>query len=156
MTQLRLAPISEAAIVEVLANLSADDAQELHAAGIADAHAEFVRAACLATYAGACYAEQQCIAVFGVTPHPNDPAVGICWMIGTEGVKQHPRQWMRLSHSVVRIMQRHAVVLLNLVYCGHARAIRWLECLGFTLHRDQPCGPGGAFIPFVMQGAADV
>jgi hypothetical protein len=150
--KLALHPISDAAIDYVLEHLSAEDAAELAAAGPHDWHQHFRDAAAHALTAGTITtAAGTPIAVYGLTPHVSAEGVAIPWMMGTDGVIEHARDFAAISLAVVDEMRQCAAVLINAVHARHTRAVRWLEWLGFHVKHSERVGPGNEFIPFEMR-----
>lgn len=133
-------------IVPIAADLCAADLAELDAAGIADAAAMLREAVPWCLWAQVAEWDHKPIAIFGVRPHER---LGVPWMLTTchmDGA----------ASSAVAIAARRAVMrmrsdfskLANLVHRRNKRAIRFVEALGFTVHRDTPRGPNAEFYLF--------
>lgn len=75
------------------------------------------------------------IAIYGGGPHPNDPTVGIPWMLGSDGIKHHWVWFLRHTPEIVWSVQQHYPVLWNLVDVRNTVHIRWLKWCGFTFGR---------------------
>lgn len=133
-------------IVPIAADLCAADIAELDAAGIADAAAMLREAVPWCLWVQEADWNGKPIAVFGVRPHQG---IGVPWMLTT-------RHMERAASAAVAMAARAAVVrmrrdfsrLCNLVHRRNERAIRFVEALRFTVHRDTPRGPGEEFYLF--------
>lgn len=77
--------------------------------------------------------------VYGVAP-TSDPRVGSPWMLATPDLRRIRKFFIQHGGLEVRLMQQTFPVLWNRVHKGNTCAIRWLESLGFTIHRDKPRG----------------
>lgn len=135
----------------VLANLSADDRAEMVAAGFEplDRLDDFLGALDSDGALGGCIeVDGKPAAIYGVRTAPD--GAGVIWMVGTEAVVDSAHGVARITAQVVIEARSRWPVLFNRVWAHHARALRWLEWLGFHLARE-PDDEG--FIPFYMEGA---
>ena len=77
---------------------------------------------------------------------------GIPWMLTSNLVSQHYREFLRRSPGLLKDMQKEAIVLLNTVDVRNKISIKWLKWLGFTIHDPVPFGPDDMlFHPFIME-----
>lgn len=57
--------------------------------------------------------------------------LGAPWLLGSDVIERHWREFLRLSvHWLAQLLKRYAV-LRNIVDCRNTVAIRWLRWLGF-------------------------
>ncbi len=134
------------AIDELAANLHPDDAAELAAAGtnlhqaLRDAPLQALRW------------HDQLVCLFGCVRHPVEAAVGIPWMLCTQALHEVPaRQMALISRAVVIEWRAEFRALCNMVHRRNARALRFVNWLGFTVN-NEPCGPGQEFFIFDWSG----
>ena len=77
---------------------------------------------------------------------------GIPWMLTSNLVNTHYREFLRRGHELVSDMKKEAVILINTVDTRNKPSIRWLRHLGFTVHNPVPFGPDDMlFHPFIME-----
>lgn len=88
------------------------------------------------------------VCLFGAEPLPGVCDVGVPWMLCTKHLQAVPRRAMAaVSAAVVAAWRGEFRRLNNLVHRHNNQSIRFVEWLGFTVHRE-PTGPGGAFFVF--------
>ncbi len=77
---------------------------------------------------------------------------GIPWMLTSNLVDTHYREFLMRGKSLIIDMKKEAVILLNMVDARNRKSIRWLKWLGFTVHDPVPFGPDGMlFHPFILE-----
>lgn len=77
---------------------------------------------------------------------------GLPWMLTSDLVDQHYREFLRRGSKYLVDMQKEAIVLINMVDVRNKKSIRWLKWLGFNIHDPVPFGPDGMlFHPFIME-----
>ena len=92
------------------------------------------------------------ICIWGVGKITHLSKEGIPWMLTSNLVDTHYREFLRRGPELVMNIKKEAVVLLNMVDSRNKRAIRWLKWLGFIIHDPVPFGPDGMlFHPFIME-----
>ena len=75
---------------------------------------------------------------------------GVPWLLTGPACERHKKRFLVESRRQVRRMLGEAAPLINYVHADYARAVRWLEWLGFTL--DAPAKINGAsFRRFFME-----
>lgn len=144
-------PLTEQAVDFVLAHLRATDREEMKASGLKYPREAFLHAMRQAPYCGAMVSGGVPIAIFGVNPLEGEPDVGLCWLVGTDGVRAERIGFARCSRRVLEGMRECFPVLRNWVFSRHAGTIRWLRWLGFEID-ETPVGPGGQFYAFGQGG----
>lgn len=70
------------------------------------------------------------IALGGCSPLPADPAVGLPWMLGTEGITRRWRAFGRLTPAIWGTVERDYRFLWNMVDAHNRLHVRWLEWSG--------------------------
>lgn len=136
------------------ANLCAADLAELRAAGIDDALTMLQHALPECLWVQEATWEGETVAIFGVRPMQD---AGVPWMLTTTAMDRAGHAAVALAaRRAVRRMQREFPRLLNMVHRRNERAIRFVQALGFHVHRDQPCGPGGEFFLFEWERACAI
>lgn len=81
--------------------------------------------------------------IFGVGTLNVLAGVGSPWLLGSDAVWQHRKEFMRQSRVWLRQLSARYQVLRNVVDCRNAASIRWLGWLGFRFsqpfdHRGRP------------------
>ena len=77
---------------------------------------------------------------------------GIPWMLTSNFVDEHYREFLRRSKGHLQDMKKEAVILTNMVDARNKKSIKWLKWLDFTIHDPVPFGPDGMlFHPFIME-----
>lgn len=143
---LQILPLTVDRIAAVAADICAADQAELDAAGIADTVGMLLQAVPECAWVNEARWDGAPVAIFGVR---SVGGMGVPWMLTTchmDGA----------ASSAVAIAARRAVMrmrsdfskLANLVHRRNKRAIRFVEALGFTVHRDTPRGPNAEFYLF--------
>lgn len=139
---LTISHADDSAIDELAGQLHPDDAAELAAAGT-NLHQALSNAPLQALrWHG------RLVCLFGCVGHPNEVTAGIPWMLCTKTLPEVPaRQMALISRAVVSEWRTEYLALCNMVHRRNARAIAFIQWLGFTV-REQPCGPGQEFYMF--------
>lgn len=136
---------TEADAVELAPRMREDDAREVMASsGRAplDALHESLR---VSLWSWSLVIEGRVVAIWGVASGDSGE-VGYPWLLTSDLVERHKREFLELSPVVVRVLLRTFPVLVNYVDARYRRAIRWLERLG--AHLDEPVPFGLAGLPF--------
>lgn len=155
MVEVRIEPVTHAALVHVAANMRGADRAEVWAAGHRTPREALERAVDLSTLAWVGYGDGEPAAAWGVAPASLLGETGIPWLLGTDAIERHPAAFLRRCRGLLADMSRDFLVLRNLVDLRNRTSIRWLKWLGFTLEPPVPHGPDRLpFHPFWRQ--ADV
>lgn len=140
---MNLAPLTEAGLAHVLANLTEEDRAEFDASGLAESiETVFTEGWLRSDLSGQVEDDGVAVAIFGCVS--NGEGVGIPWMVATPGFRAKPRRAMELSHQVIKDMQARCRVLTNWVHARHTYAMRWLPRIGFKIGAEA-VGPAGEF-----------
>lgn len=86
------------------------------------------------------------LAVFGAAPVSLLDGIGSPWLLGTEGMFEHPRTLVADGRRYLQRMQAIYSELFNYVDARNDRSIRWLKRIGFTVQPARPYGAMG--LPF--------
>lgn len=96
------------------------------------------------------------IALFGVAPLPEAPAIGAPWMMASPRLERVARPFLRRCRGWVGHLGREFLMLTNAVDARNALHIAWLRWCGFTFLRRFPAGPDGLpFLEFVRLSPCD-
>jgi hypothetical protein len=68
--------------------------------------------------------------IFGCATTP-DPSIGVPWMLGTDALKDSPREFIQKCKLWVKGFSKQFPVLKNFVYAKNELHIRWLKWCGF-------------------------
>ena len=94
----------------------------------------------------------QIVCIFGVAPHCLLLDSGTPWLVGTDLIERHARQFLRHSRPYLAEILALYPRLSNFVDASNTHAVRWLRWLGFFLDGPSPVGPRGApFYRFTME-----
>lgn len=89
----------------------------------------------------------QPIGIGGVGPWHDGSGDGCPWLLGTDRILQHQREFLRISLEYLGYMQAAYNNLYNYVDCRNKASIRWLKWLGFQFESPAPRGVAG--LPFM-------
>lgn len=78
--------------------------------------------------------DENIIAVFGVSIHPTDKAIGIPWLLGSQMLHNLKYRIVKYSSLIVETMFffDEVTLLTNYASIYHTEAIKWLTWLGFS------------------------
>lgn len=139
---LSIEPAHAGAVAELAADLCEADAAELLAAGL-QLEQDLAGVECQALRI-----DGRLVCLFGLAGHPVAEGAGIPWMLCTRALDLVPPRWLALqARQVVNGWRAERSLLVNMVHRKNRRALRFVEWLGFDVHR-QPAGPGGEFFVF--------
>lgn len=99
----------------------------------------------------AVYINGELIAILGLVITSMITGHGVPWLLGTDGVVTHSREFLLNSKDVVNELKRKCPNMYNYVHDKNTVSIRWLKWLGFNLEPARPFGVAGEkFIRFTM------
>ena len=61
--------------------------------------------------------------------------VGRIWMLCSDKIEERQKSFVKFSYDVVEYFQNKYYLLENIVPVEHTKTIKWLEYLGFFIHR---------------------
>ena len=127
-------------LVRVLQNLRRQDRVELLASGTLDPLAQFR----WARENGQCWAvllpSGAACAVGGIIPVAGSDNAAV-WLMGTDELTQHWREFLRRSRAYVDALHEIRPVLFNRVHADNEIHLRWLRWAGFII-LPEPCFVG--------------
>lgn len=83
------------------------------------------------------------VAIMGVVKNSTLTDNGIPWLLGTDNIVKHRREFLDASPSVLEAMTDVCPNLVNHVYVKNTVSIRWLKWLGFKIEEAKPFGVNG-------------
>ncbi|MHC6528866.1 hypothetical protein [Vibrio proteolyticus] len=95
----------------------------------------------LSDWALCCYSNGELLGVFGLMQTNVLADIAAPWMIGTNAIYRHQKEFMQASRESLEWMKVRASTLEYFVYCKHATAVRWLQRLGFNFGEVVTIGP---------------
>jgi hypothetical protein len=148
----------EADIDTLVANLRAADRAEMIAAWGSEVRRGVALSLRTSSHAWAGEIDGELAGLFGVAPGSWLGGVGIPWLLTTDAVEKAPRAFIKANRRYLARMRAAYPRLHNLVDSRHTVAVRWLEYLGFTVHRQHPVPVGAQRVPFYRfeMGVSDV
>ncbi|ODS22508.1 hypothetical protein AB835_13790 [Candidatus Endobugula sertula] len=92
------------------------------------------------------------IALFGVVPLSDTPAIGSIWALTTENVELPSvyRPWFKISKQLVHSIGKPFDRLENLVHEKNTKAIKFIHLIGFKILDEPKVIKGERFFPFYM------
>jgi len=97
-------------------------------------------------------ADGEIVCIFGVSSSNLLAGVGQPWLMGTDLIVKHSREFIRRSRPCVRKMLEIYSHLENYVDVRNEKAIAWLKYIGFSFDDPQPFGfKGLPFMRFEMR-----
>ena len=82
----------------------------------------------------------QPVAVLGVRPLEAFSRIGIIWLLGTDGLGNMKKFFLRISKPIIKYLMDGYDVVFNYVDNRYLGALRWMEWCGFTVHAPEPFG----------------
>lgn len=147
-------PVDDAVIRHVAEGMREADRVEIWAASHGLPEPVLRRSVGMSEQADALFVAGVPIAIFGLVRDNRQQGTGIPWLLGTDGIERHAKEFLRTAYPVVQRMRKITPFLMNFVHADNEKSTRFLEHLGFTLHDPIPFGPDGApFRYFYMGGA---
>lgn len=132
VNKLRVIAAEDHHLVHVSENLRTADLEDFAGAGMVDPLGGFREAAAV----GRCWAvllpDGVACAVGGVIPS-GDPLEGICWMMGTDELTRHSREFLRRVPDYLDALHELYPLIGNLTRQSNTLHRRWLQWAGFTL-----------------------
>ena len=80
------------------------------------------------------------VAIMGVVKNSTLTDNGVPWLLGTNNIKKHYREFLGTSHEVLNAMLNVCPNLVNHVHADNKVSVRWLKWLGFKLEQAAPFG----------------
>ncbi len=136
---------------QIIGKMRESDIEELKASYETEPNMVLLESWWRSTYKWAILADREVVAVCGVVAEPDDPAVGIPWLLGTDDVSKIPHSFNRRAREVLDKALTLRPKLANYVMKENVKSVRWLKWLGFSLLPAIPYGPNNVlFHPFYM------
>lgn len=151
MATLTVHPATPERVAYVLAHLRAADRREVELASGKPADEIMRESVALSDWAMVAEVDGVPAILYGLARI--DAKTGAPWMVATDDIRKVRRQFVQACRTEVDVMAASYPDLRNLVARFNRCSIRWLEWLGFTIHRARGIGPGGQFYLFTKGGA---
>jgi hypothetical protein len=133
------------------------DRDEVEAGSGMPAEDVLVLAVAHAKKAHAWILDGELVAISGISGSLVDQAVGVIWMLASDGVDRVPKLLLKGQRQYVRDLLQGHDMLLNFVDNRNIKAQRWLRWLGFQVGDPRPFGAAGLlFRPFVMSAHGEI
>jgi RimJ/RimL family protein N-acetyltransferase len=84
--------------------------------------------------------EEQVIGMFGVVPCPFHYGKGIAWLLSSDELLNHTKQFLKECPKWIDDMQQGYDTLYNYVHIDNKVSIRWLKYFGFVITKELPYG----------------
>lgn len=80
------------------------------------------------------------VMIFGLVKPSALSDIGVPWALGTDGVFNGTREFLKRSVVLRDMMLEECSMLTNHVHCDNRQSIRWLKWLGFKFDDPAPYG----------------
>lgn len=77
------------------------------------------------------------VGVIGLKPYDQYSNICAPWMLGTDGLNDISKFFLKISKPIIKEMLLYCDVLLNYVDSRYEKAIRWLKWCGFTVDAEK-------------------
>lgn len=128
-------------IHELAVNLRHADREELNALGHSEFEKVIADSVASSKKSWAAFVDGRVALIAGVAVHPTDENIGIPWMLGTDLLLAHKKQFVRITSPYLALVSEGFVCLANAVHVRNSVSIAWLKRLGFTINDAAPFGP---------------
>ena len=115
------------------AGLRQQDEDEVRAAGHDDGTSALLASVKASDMAFTIWVDGEAAGIFGVAKHPEDPQIGIPWMLGTDRLLRARRALVYESRPWIDFLNERYPLLTNIVHSQNDVSIRWLKAMGFTM-----------------------
>ena len=127
---------------ELVQNMRAEDRAEVEATGD-DPKSALLHSIERSTEAWTAFADGRVICMFGIAPPTILSDMAVPWLLTAEEMPKHKRIFLSRSRQVVEDWRQQYTLMVNYVDARYAKALRWLEWLGFSMGPDEILGPTG-------------
>ncbi len=125
-------PVSDEGIDLLISNLRVADIEEIKSITTKSALTAIKESVNLSEWSLCAYCEGELLAVFGLSEQSALTASASPWMIGTNAIYQHKKEFWKASIEALGWMKSRYDYLENSVHVEHKSAIAWLRRLGFS------------------------
>ena len=88
-------------------------------------------------------ADKEVIFMCGVSDYPDNPEMGVIWMLASPNIRTHRKGVLKLSKPTIDKLSKPYKAVYNLVHKDNKTSIRWLEWCGFTVDKTVTYEQGG-------------
>lgn len=92
------------------------------------------------------------LAIYGVGPQQDTPpgTLGNVWLMTTEAVERHRKDFLKAARPAVRVLLGHYPVLVGFVDTEHAETVRFARWLGFEVKEPRPGKAPGRLVHLLV------
>lgn len=98
-------------------------------------------------------ADEEVVCMFGVKPPTLLGRKANPWMIASQSLPFHSKEFLRQSRAIVKIFREEFDYMCNYVDARNTMAVRWLQWVGFTLYYPEPFGADNLPFHYFDMGA---
>ena len=102
-----------------------------------------VKGVAISTLSSVALINDEPCAVFGLVVENIITGFGVPWLLGTDLIFKHKRDFVEHTRIGVDEMLEVCPRLENWVHCENVKSIRWLKSMGFTMSDPKPIGVNG-------------
>ena len=140
MVEYSLVPATSGLAVRVAGDMRESDAAEVWAS-----HHHTPHSAVLASLKGSRnpligLADEKPVCIFGHCPTSLLSSSTSPWLLGTDDLPLHSREFLKLSKLYVDELGKHFRLMFNYVDERNTTSVRWLKWLGFRVYPAEPFG----------------
>ncbi|ELB2091996.1 DUF2833 domain-containing protein [Vibrio parahaemolyticus] len=128
----------------LLSDLRTEDIAEINAMTTKSVRTAIKESLALSEWALCAYCDGDLLAVFGLSGQCILTGLASPWMIGTNSIYKHKKEFWKASVEVVEWMKSRCDHLENFVHTDHKSAIAWLMRLGFSFDNEIVDGRNGS------------
>ena len=88
-------------------------------------------------------ADDEVIFMCGVSDFPDNPEMGVIWMLASPNIRTHRKCVLKLSKPTIDKLSKPYKAVYNLVHKDNKTSIRWVEWCGFTVDKTVTYDQGG-------------
>lgn len=140
MTVYTVVPATMPHVAQIAPRMRDADKAEIWAASHAEPHHALKTGLAQSTLCWSGLVDDVPVCMFGVAPLTLLGGTGIVWMLGTAGVQDHARAFLRRNKTFIIQMMQRFYRLENWVDARNTLSIRWLRWLGFVIEEAAPYG----------------
>ncbi len=137
-------PVSDEDLVLLMSNLRESDIAEIKAMTSKSIRTAISESLTLSEWTLCAYCDGELLAVFGLSGQCVLTGLASPWMIGTNSIFKHKKEFWKASVEVVEWMKSRSEYLENFVHTEHKSAISWLKRLGFSFDKELVNGRDGS------------
>lgn len=140
MGKLRIDEVTVGHVSKLAADLREADKQEILASTGANPVKIITQSVLMSDKSFAVSVSGQLLYIIGVVKPSLLGFSGIPWLLGTNEIKNHKRDFLKSSYELLKAEQKELLSMHNYVDARNKDSIKWLRFMGFELEDAKPYG----------------